>query len=84
MITSRALYRIDAAFLLNDLSPAYFSDVRELATGVDHYTFIAWAQFSETGTELDIMEPYYEEPCMSSTTPSQSSILSCKGKLCAL
>ncbi len=41
----------------------------ELATGVDRYTLIAWAQFSKTGTELDIIEPYYEEPCMSSTTP---------------
>ncbi len=41
----------------------------ELATGVDLYTFIAWVQFSEIGTELDIMEPCYEEPCMSSTTP---------------
>ncbi len=34
----------------------------ELPTGVDRYTLIAWAQFSETGTELHIMEPYYEEP----------------------
>ncbi len=41
----------------------------ELATGVDLYTLIAWVQFSETGTELDIMEPCYEEPCMSSTIP---------------
>ncbi len=41
----------------------------ELATGVDLYTLIAWVQFSEIGTELDIMEPYYEEPFMSSTTP---------------
>ncbi len=41
----------------------------ELATGVDLYTLIAWVQFSEMGTELDIMEPCYEEPCMSSTTP---------------
>ncbi len=41
-----------------------------LATGVDLYTLIAWVQFfSETGTELDIIEPWYEEPCMSSTTP---------------
>ncbi len=41
----------------------------ELATCVDLYTLIAWVQFSEIGTELDIMEPCYEEPCMSSTTP---------------
>ncbi len=40
----------------------------ELATGVDRYTLIVWAHISETGTELDIMEPYYEEPFMSSTT----------------
>ncbi len=45
----------------------------ELATGVDLYTLIAWAQFSETGTELDIMEPCYEEPCMSSTTSCTQS-----------
>ncbi len=57
-MTYRALYRMCAA-LWNDLSPAYFSDVRELATGVDRYTLITWAQVSETGTELDIMEPYY-------------------------
>ncbi len=38
----------------------------ELATGVDPYT---WVQFSEIGTELDIIELCYEEPCMSSTTP---------------
>ncbi len=42
---------------------------QELATGVDLYTLIALVQFSEIGTELDIMEPCYEEPCMSSTTP---------------
>ncbi len=47
----------------NDLSPAYFSDVRETCNRL-----IDWVQFSETGTELDIMEPCYEEPCMSSTT----------------
>ncbi len=41
----------------------------ELATGVDRYILIAWVQFSEIGTELDIMEPCCEEPCMSSTTP---------------
>ncbi len=41
----------------------------ELATGIDYYTLIAWVQFSETGTELDIMEPCYEEPFMSSTKP---------------
>ncbi len=35
----------------------------ELATGVDLYTLIAWAQFSETGTELDIVDPCYEYPC---------------------
>ncbi len=34
----------------------------ELATGVDLYTLIAWVEFSEIGTELDIMEPCYEEP----------------------
>ncbi len=45
----------------------------ELATGGDLYTLIAWIQFSETRTELDIMEPCYEEPCMSSTTPSTQS-----------
>ncbi len=28
----------------------------KLATGVDRYTLIAWAQVSETGSELDIME----------------------------
>ncbi len=42
----------------------------ELATGVDLYTLITWIQFSETGTELDIMEPCYEEPCMSGVTCS--------------
>ncbi len=36
----------------------------ELATGVDLYPLIAWVQFSEIGTELNIMEPCYEEPCM--------------------
>ncbi len=41
----------------------------KLATGVDLYTLIAWVQFSEIGTQLDAMEPCYEEPCMSSTTP---------------
>ncbi len=41
----------------------------ELATGVDLYTLNAWVQFSEAGTKLDIMEPCYEEPCMSSTKP---------------
>ncbi len=41
----------------------------ELATSVDLYTLIVWVQFSETRTELYIMEPCYEEPCMSSTTP---------------
>ncbi len=41
----------------------------ELATGVDLYTLIAKAHFSETGTELDITELYYEKPWMSSTTP---------------
>ncbi len=41
----------------------------ELATGVELYTLVAWVQFSETGTELDIMVPCYEERCMSSTTP---------------
>ncbi len=41
----------------------------ELATGVDLYILVARVQFSETGTELDIMEPCYEESCMSSTTP---------------
>ncbi len=40
----------------------------ELATGVDLYTLIDWVQFSEIATELDIMEPCYEESCMSSTT----------------
>ncbi len=45
----------------------------ELATGVDLYTLIVWVQYSETGTELDIMEPCYEEPCMSSTTPCTQS-----------
>ncbi len=41
----------------------------ELATFVDLYTLITWVSFSEIGTVLDIMEPCYEEPCMSSTTP---------------
>ncbi len=41
----------------------------ELATGVDLYTVIAWVQFSEIVTELAIMEPCYEEHCVSSTTP---------------
>ncbi len=27
----------------------------EFVTGVDLYTLIAWVQFSETGTELDVM-----------------------------
>ncbi len=39
----------------------------ELPTGVNHYTLIARAYISETGTELSIMEPYYEEPFTSST-----------------
>ncbi len=47
----------------------------ELARGVDPYTLIAWVQYSETGTELDIMEPCYEEPCISSTTPLTQSAL---------
>ncbi len=41
----------------------------ELATCVDLHTCIDWIQFSEIGTELDIMERCYEEPCMSNTTP---------------
>ncbi len=45
----------------------------ELATGVDLYTLIARVQFSETGTALDIMEPCYKEPCMSSPTPRTQS-----------
>ncbi len=48
---------------------AYFEMSEELATGVDLYTLIAWVQFSDIGTELDIMESCYEEPCVSSTTP---------------
>ncbi len=43
--------------------------LEELATVVDLYTLIARVQFSEIETELDIMEPCYEKPCMSSTTP---------------
>ncbi len=39
---------------------------------LDLYTLIAWVQFSETGTELDIMEPCYEEPCLSSMTMNQN------------
>ncbi len=62
MVIGRALYSMGAAFW-NDLSLAYFSDVK-LATGVALYTLIACVQFSETGTELDIMEPCYEEHCM--------------------
>ncbi len=46
----------------------FYSD-KVLATGVDCYTLIAWAQFSETGAELDIIEPCYEEPCMSNIPP---------------
>ncbi len=49
----------------------------ELATGVDLYTLIAWVQFSETGTKLDIIEPCYEELCMSSTTPWTQSAPVC-------
>ncbi len=41
----------------------------ELATGVDLYILIDWVQFSEIGTELNIMEPCNEAPCISSTTP---------------
>ncbi len=32
----------------------------ELETGVNLYTLIAWVQFSETGTELDIMVQCYD------------------------
>ncbi len=35
----------------------------ELTTGVDRYILTASAQFSQTGTELNIMEPYYEDMC---------------------
>ncbi len=41
-----------------------------------HYTLIAWAHFSETETELDTMESYYEEPFTSSTAPWMNSICS--------
>ncbi len=66
MVTGRALYSMGAAFW-NDLSPAYFSDVRGTYIGVDLYNLIIWEPFSETGTELDIMEPCHEEPWMSNT-----------------
>ncbi len=33
----------------------------EFPTGINNYTFTAFT-FSETETELGIMEPYYEEP----------------------
>ncbi len=47
----------------------------ELATGVDLYTLIALIQCSETKPKLDIMQPCYGEPCMSSTTPWTQSAL---------
>ncbi len=51
-----------------------------LATGVDLYTLISCVQFSETGIELDIMEPCYEEPSMYIKHSTLNSIrLSCMG-----
>ncbi len=67
MVTGRVLYSMGAAFSNCHLHILVMSG--KLATGVNLYTLIAWLQFSETGTELDIMESCYEEPCMSSTTP---------------
>ncbi len=49
----------------------------ELPQCVDNYTLIAWAHFYETGTGLAIIEPYYEEPCMSNTTPWTQSNFVC-------
>ncbi len=51
----------------------------ELATGVDLYTLIAWIQFSEIGTELDIMEPCYEEHNTYVKHNTLNSIRSCMG-----
>ncbi len=64
-VTGMALYSMGAE-MTSHLHILVMSE--ELATGVDLYTLIAWVQLCETETELDIMEPCYEEPCMSSTT----------------
>ncbi len=72
MVTCRVLYSMGVAFC-KDLTLHILVMSGELATGVDLYSLIVWVQFSETGTELDIMEPCYEESyeecCMSSTRP---------------
>ncbi len=39
----------------------------QFSVGVDHYTF-ACAHFSVIGAELGITEPYYEEPCRSTSS----------------
>ncbi len=59
MLTGILLYIIDAAYW-NDLSRIIVMSM-EFPTGINNYTFTAFT-FSETETELGIMEPYYEEP----------------------
>ncbi len=71
MLTCRSLYNMHAAFLFQCQMTHHLNMLvisGELPTGTDHYTLLAWPHISETGTGLDFIEPYYEEPCTPNTT----------------